>query len=100
MSRAAIATSLVWGALASIALYATLRFVQVALTNEPFPTAVLLSGSIAYFWRCATALFGGALMTFAAFVVAQRDATAAARPLPVAVVAVTLFLAAQALLAP
>lgn len=100
MSRAAVATSLVWGALAAITIYAGVRVAQVLGTNEPPPGVAMLPGAIAYFWRCATALFGGVLMTFAALLVARQHAARVAGPLPAAIIAVTALVAAQALVAP
>ncbi len=96
----ALAIALAWGCVGAVALYATLRLCQVLLTNEPFPTTELLSGSIAYLWRVATAVFGGALFAFAAFVIARDDCESAARRLPHALVFVGCYLALQSLIAP
>jgi hypothetical protein len=96
----AFLTALTWGALAAVALYATLRFVQVATTHETPPADVLVAGPVGYFWRGATALFGGVLTAFAAYVMALRDARAATRALPAATLAVTAVLIAQAAFAP
>jgi len=94
--RARASLAIAWGLVVAAGQYAVLRAIE-AVTSGPLEVAVATpSAHIAFFWRAATAGYGGGLAALVVAAIAGRRAPALARALAPAVVTVAALLAIQA----
>lgn len=80
--------------------YPLLRASQGLFTAEPRPLAVVVSLHAGYLWRMLTVGYGGALVTFPAYVAARYNPGAVARALAILAPAAAVAVLVQATLVP
>lgn len=85
---------------AAIALYPTLRAIQLVLYPEANPATVVWTAHAGYFWRAWICAFGGALVGIVVFSLGEAARARVVRALPIAAAVACALLVLQAVLLP